>query len=229
MELDCETFREGLVKYGKSRFLESFRKLKRIKTFLMSKEIRLLIVDLECTCNDSPPLERSEVEIIEIGAVIGRLCENSFEIISQIQIYVRPIYHPQLTPFCINLTGIEQSLVSGASTLITACEELSNWLSNYAPDAWSSWGKFDATQFEMETGLKQLCNPLAQLKYLNIKQLFARKRGHRIGLGKAIELSGLTFLGRPHSGLDDARNIANLINHDPLLRRAIQVRAEVDK
>ncbi|HSX50756.1 MAG TPA: 3'-5' exonuclease [Cellvibrio sp.] len=195
----------------------------------MNKEIKLLIVDLECTCNDSPPLTRSEVEIIEIGAVIGRLGNNSFEIMSQIQLYVRPIYHPQLTPFCTNLTGIKQSLVSSAPTLVTAYEELSAWLSNYTPDAWSSWGKFDATQFEMETGLKQLCNPLAQYNHLNIKQLFARKRGHRVGLGKAIELSGLTFLGRPHSGLDDAKNIANLINHDPLLRGAIQVRTEVDK
>lgn len=194
----------------------------------MSKEIKLLIVDLECTCNDSPPFARNEVEIIEIGAVIGKLGDDSFEIMSHIQLYVRPIYHPQLTPFCTTLTGIGQSLISNAPTLNTACDELSTWLSNHAPDVWCSWGKFDATQFEMETGFKQLCNPLARLNHLNIKQLFARKRGHRIGLGKAIELSGLTFLGRPHSGLDDAKNIANLINHDPLLRGAIQVRVNID-
>lgn len=38
----------------------------------MKEQATLLIIDLECTCNDDPPLARDEVEIIEIGAVIGR-------------------------------------------------------------------------------------------------------------------------------------------------------------
>ncbi|MOA69379.1 hypothetical protein D3C78_1975310 [compost metagenome] len=33
----------------------------------------------------------------------------------------------------------------------------------------------------------------------------------RVGLNRALEMSGLTFLGTQHRGLDDARNIARLL------------------
>lgn len=192
----------------------------------MKDQATILIIDLECTCNDDPPLARDEMEIIEIGAVIGKLTTQAFEVLDAVQLYVRPVIHPELTQFCTELTGIEQNQVAGTPTLDSACDTFLEWLSKYAPDAWGSWGKFDATQFGMETGLKQLQNPLAQLSHLNIKQLFARKRGHRVGLGRAIELSGMSFQGRPHSGLDDAKNIAHLVNHDSLIREAILARVE---
>lgn len=183
-----------------------------------------MIIDLECTCNDDPPLARDEGEIIEIGAIIGELTSQAFEVLAEVQLYVRPVINPDLTQFCSELTGIGQNQVAEAPTLDSACDTFLKWLSQYAPDAWGSWGKFDAAQFEMETGLKQIHNPLGQLSHLNIKQLFARKRGHRVGLGRAIELSGMLFQGRPHSGLDDAKNIAHLVNHDSLIREAILAR-----
>ncbi len=190
----------------------------------MNKPSRLLLIDLECTCNDDPPLPKGESEIIEIGMVLGQLGSEGFTVIDGLQLYVQPTTHPTLTQFCTELTGIEQKTVNDAPLLKAALKQLAGFLEKYSPTAWGSWGKFDARQFDQETANKSLPNPLASMPHHNIKQLFARKRGHRVGLARAVQLSGLSFQGQHHSGLDDARNIGRLIDHDDLLREAVMKR-----
>ena len=48
---------------------------------------------------------------------------------------------------------------------------------------------------------------------VNLKNLFAKKQkiGREIGLGRALIKSGLQFIGTPHRGIDDAKNIARLL------------------
>lgn len=181
----------------------------------------LLLIDLECTCNDVPPLPKGESEIIEIGMVFGVLEQTGFIIVDELQLYVQPTVHPVLTRFCIELTGIQQATLNHALQLNIVISQLAGFLEKHDPSAWGSWGKFDARQFEQETASKYLPNPLESIPHLNIKQLFARKRGHRVGLGRAIQLSGLSFIGNQHSGLDDARNIGQLIDNDHLLRNTV--------
>ncbi len=190
----------------------------------MNNPPSLLLIDLECTCNDDPPLPKGESEIIEIGMVLGQLGSEGFSVIDELQLYVQPTTHPTVTPFCIELTGIEQETVNHAPLLKAALSQLTCFLEKNSPIAWGSWGKFDARQFEVETANKSLPNPLTSMSHHNIKQLFARKRGHRVGLARAVQLSGLSFHGRHHSGLDDARNIGQLIDHDDLLREAVMKR-----
>ena len=181
----------------------------------------ILIIDIECTCNEDPPLEREKVEIIEIGAVIGQLYSDSFKVLDTLQLYVQPTLTSKLTPFCTSLTGIGQHTVDSAPKLSAALTNFENWISTFQIKNWVSWGKFDEKQFQVETNLKSLVNPLQGFQHLNMKQLYARKRGHRVGIFKAIELSKLEFIGQHHSGLDDARNIAQLLETDERLRGAI--------
>lgn len=69
--------------------------------------------------------------------------------------------------------------------------------------------------------MKSLENPLANLQHLNLKSLFARKYGHRVGLERALGLRKLVFKGKPHSGIDDAKNVAQLLSAEPILREAV--------
>lgn len=126
----------------------------------------------------------------------------------------------------MELTGISQKQVDNADELGRVLSSLQSWLTSVSPQAWGSWGKFDHRQFEEETMAKGLFNPLDRLKHINIKQLFARKRKHRVGLGRALERSNMVFEGRQHSGIADARNIARLIEADELLRGAVLQRVE---
>ncbi|MEL6327929.1 MAG: 3'-5' exonuclease [Cyanobacteria bacterium J06626_23] len=61
-----------------------------------------LVVDLEATCADDKSIPRKQMEIIEIGAVM--LHARSLQIESEFQSFIRPVVHPQLTPFCTALT-----------------------------------------------------------------------------------------------------------------------------
>ena len=79
---------------------------------------RFLIVDLEATCCDINSIPRSEMEIIEIGAV---MVENrSFEITDEFQTFIKPERTPKLTPFCTELTSISQSEVDAAPNFVAA-------------------------------------------------------------------------------------------------------------
>ena len=70
----------------------------------MSDSLRyLLILDFEATCGDAV---EGQNEIIEFPTLVYDLKED--KVLSTFHEYVRPVLHPTLTPFCINLTGITQ-------------------------------------------------------------------------------------------------------------------------
>ena len=66
----------------------------------------LLILDFEATCGDAI---EGQNEIIEIPTLLYSIEHD--EVQATFHEYVKPVLHPTLTPFCTNLTGIEQ--VSG--------------------------------------------------------------------------------------------------------------------
>lgn len=185
----------------------------------MSEHLNIALIDLECTC-DCENFERNEHEIIEIGAVAGLLTEATFEVLDEMQLFVRPLLIPQLSAFCISLTGIQQATVNGAQTLADALPLLECWLNQNQIKMWCSWGKFDDKQFQIECKEKSLGNPLENIFHCNVKQIYARKFNHRVGLGRALQLRGLEFWGRPHSGIDDARNVGQLLSSEKILRDA---------
>ena len=91
-----------------------------------SRCANIALIDLECTCNDDDIF--GPHEIIEIGSVLGKLSLESFEIVDELQIYVRPTINPTLTNFCTDLTGITQDIVDAAKTLDNALPVFQNWL-----------------------------------------------------------------------------------------------------
>lgn len=64
----------------------------------------LLVLDFEATCEEGAPV--GPQEIIEFPTLLYNLDKNEVE--ARFHEYVRPIKVPTLTPFCTNLTGIEQ-------------------------------------------------------------------------------------------------------------------------
>uniref|UniRef100_A0A7N4PG46 Exonuclease domain-containing protein n=1 Tax=Sarcophilus harrisii TaxID=9305 RepID=A0A7N4PG46_SARHA len=50
------------------------------------------------------------------------------EIESTFHMYVQPAVHPQLTPFCTELTGIIQGMVDGQPNLQQVLERVDEWM-----------------------------------------------------------------------------------------------------
>ncbi len=171
-----------------------------------------LVIDLEATTSEGgkafPP---REMETIEIGAVLVRA--STLEPVDEYQTFVKPIRHPVLLPFCTELTGIRQDMVDGAPLFHEAFAGMKRRLiaGRDGLVVWGSWGNFDAEQFQRDcwhNGVRYAMPP-----HLNMKDALSAAQGWRKGYGmaKALTRCGLTLKGAHHRGIDDARNIAQML------------------
>jgi len=167
----------------------------------------ILCIDLEATCD--PGWQLDEMEIIEIGAV---LCGLDGIELSRFQTFVKPAQRPVLTDFCTELTGIAQAQVDSAPGIAGALLMLSEWAGWCSPDLWISWGQFDEDLVRLECQRAGVGYPMP-CQHHNAKKLFAKAQRFkkRVGLKTAVEkITKIGWIGRHHSGIDDARNLARM-------------------
>ena len=169
-----------------------------------------LVVDLEATCCDKQSIPRDEMETIEIGAVLAD--GNTLAVVDEFCTFIKPVRHPILTSFCTDLTTITQSDVDNAPRYPRAIQDFQQWLENYQHFLFSSWGNYDKTQLQRDSQYHRLPFPISA-PHMNIKREFSRKQGLRkaCGMSKALALCGLQLSGTLHRGIDDARNMVQLL------------------
>ncbi len=167
-----------------------------------------LVIDLEATCSNNGMVPRTEMEIIEIGAVL--LSSSNLKAVDEFQSFVRPVRHPQLTKFCRELTGIKQRQVDAAPGFGAVLMAMCDWMDDHAPLVFCSWGNYDRTQLRADCDHHGVAYPFSD-EHINLKAEFAQATGRKkMGLQGALRSVGLTFIGSHHRGIDDARNIASL-------------------
>jgi 3'-5' exoribonuclease 1 len=173
----------------------------------------LLVVDLEATCDDrthEPCLvPKHEMETIEIGAVL--VDSATLEPDSEIGVFVRPVRHPRLTPFCTRLTSITQADVDGAPSFPAAAASVERFLAGRSA-LFCSWGDYDRNQLAQDAAYHGVELPFTR-HHVNLKKRFSEQLGEskRFGMDGALRRVGLTLDGTHHRGIDDARNIARLL------------------
>ena len=168
-----------------------------------------LIIDLEATCCNRGTIQRDEMETIEIGAVLVE--SNSLKIIDEYSIFIKPKLNPLLTKFCVTLTTITQEDVDKAVGYIEAMGSFESWFRQYDDFLFCSWGDYDKYQFKRDCELHNIEYPFGN-KHLNIKKEFAKKQEVKpCGLDRALDMVGLELLGTHHRGIDDARNMGQLM------------------
>ena len=169
-----------------------------------------LIVDLEATCSDDRSIRRRNTEIIEIGAVM--LNAKTLEIESEYQTFIKPVLHPQLTDFCISLTSISQTDVDNAPLFPEALQDFQQWFYPFGSYLFCSWGDYDKNQFQQDCKLYNLGYPFPS-GHLNIKKAFSEAIGSskKFGMKQALAKLNLPLKGTHHRGIDDAKNIASIV------------------
>ena len=181
----------------------------------------LIIVDLEATCwakdePDRPP--KTEMEIIEIGAVH---LPPTLEMGATFQTFVRPGIHPELSPFCRELTTITQAQVDEAPTFDGALLLFLRWIIDTVPGPWDqlalgSWGNFDKNQFVQDSTRWATSLPrFFTQRHINLKTEYAQWQGvsSRIEVTAAVQHLGWSWEGTHHRALDDAQMIARLTQY----------------
>lgn len=181
----------------------------------------LLVLDIEATC-DSPQQEAPH-EIIEWPVVA--LDVRSCSVVAEFRRIVRPTENGTLSRFCTELTGITQAEVDAAQPLDVVLAEFDAWLVErgyLAPDgspaarfALCTDGPWDLCHFTAaECARKRIAQPAYLRTYVNVRKAFCKAyklRGPRgMSLKRQLAKLGLRYEGRPHSGIDDARNIARV-------------------
>jgi inhibitor of KinA sporulation pathway (predicted exonuclease) len=170
----------------------------------------ILIIDVEATCSNDGSVPREKMEIIEIGAIM--INKNDINIISEFDIFIKPIMFPTLTEFCINLTSITQSDVDTALMFKDAFNIFRNWLNNFNNDyVFSSWGNFDRDILLRETKNKDVLYPFSN--HVNLKSLFSQSinRKKQYGVRKGLNIIKENFDGIPHRAINDVKNMVKFL------------------
>lgn len=187
-----------------------------------SKITRFCVLDFEKTCEDR---EKDSTwgpqEIIEFPSVL--LSTSSNDIVGQFESFVKPVVNPALTAFCSELTGITQEQVNSASSLKEVLEKHHKWLREHAPEEdkciFVTCGDMD-----LKTSLPQDPNivgeelPKCYQRWINIKKEFGSfytqwfKKGKQArNMTDMLERLEIPLGGHHHSGIDDCRNIAKVV------------------
>lgn len=177
---------------------------------------RLIVLDFEATCERNQSLKPQE--IIEFPSVLVDLKTES--LVDEFQSFVKPVAHPTLTPFCIELTGIQQSDVNDAPSFSEALAAHQAWLEGHQALDDEDTLMLTCGDWDLNVMLPEQCR-IAQIDYsglpsmyhrwVNIKQVFAglkgTKKGH-LGMVGMLRALDLPLRGRHHRGIDDCYNIA---------------------
>lgn len=170
----------------------------------------LLIIDIECTCEENTI--NFNYEIIEIGAV---WLDEFGNITNEFQAFVKPLLNSELTLFCKQLTNIQQEDVASADSFAIVAKQLHDFSKLYSNGIWGSWGSSDLKQIEIESERHGIQNPLLEMQHRNLKKEFAKLRKiKQVGVKKALELLKIDNSVNLHRALEDARKIAALVHCD---------------
>ncbi|XP_072130744.1 ERI1 exoribonuclease 3-like [Mobula birostris] len=174
-----------------------------------------LVLDFEATCDEQLI---NPQEIIEFP--ILKLHGRTLEIESTFHTYVQPIVHPKLTSFCTKLTGIEQSMVDGKPTLPEVLQMVDDWMrDNGLLDPKVNSIFVTCGDWDLKTMLPGQCQYLGLpvpdyfKKWINLKKAYSFAMGKYPKNGLPFMISGLNLqhIGKLHSGIDDCKNIANIM------------------
>ncbi|CAD5125677.1 DgyrCDS13879 [Dimorphilus gyrociliatus] len=173
-----------------------------------------LVLDFEATCDDKVSIQPQE--IIEFPCI--KVNAQTFESEKVFHRYVKPVYRPQLTPFCTELTGIIQDMVENENNFIEVFKDFDIWMKEELLEKEKSFAFVTCGDWDLKTMLPSQCRtsncnkPNYFNSWINIKRSFSDVTGTwPRGMIPMLRQLKLKHEGRHHSGIDDCRNIANIL------------------
>ncbi|MFK4135944.1 exonuclease domain-containing protein [Pseudomonas luteola] len=168
---------------------------------------KLVSFDMEMCCWNEG--DRDVGEIISIGLVEIDLHRGV--LLRESQYIVKPV-KDAVSEYCTQLTGLTQALVNKQGKPLHDVLDSIKRKFGGPQKIYTAWGTDDQYLSKQCSELGIESSPIQSC--LNAAQLYAirkRHKGGRLSMVKAMASEGLTFQGKQHSALDDARNLARLI------------------
>nr|CAD7438108.1 unnamed protein product [Timema bartmani] len=209
---------EGSTEILRKRLKNHYRKQKLTNANLLTVSKLFpyyVIVDFEATCEEVNAPNYPH-EIIEFPAVL--VDTEKQKVLDHFQAYCRPVLNPTLSDFCVELTGITQDQVESASLFPEVLANFEAWLAKHKLGTKHKYavvtdGPWDMGRFLYgQCKISEISYPQFGKKWVNIRKVFSNfYRCKRFCLKLMLEHIEMIFEGRPHCGLDDARNIARIL------------------
>ena len=171
--------------------------------------MNFIVYDIEATCWETPPPNMVQ-ETIEIGAVKV----NSYgEVLDIFERFIRPELYPMLSPFCQELTTIQQPTINRARPFPEVIEDFKEWSGILDGEDYllCSWGSFDKKILVQDCEFHDLDADWVE-QHINVRRQYhdlKRWRSYK-GLKKVVELEGYEFTGTYHRGVSDAKNLTKI-------------------
>jgi inhibitor of KinA sporulation pathway (predicted exonuclease) len=170
---------------------------------------KILVIDVEATCWEGDPPEGEVSEMIEIGLCVLDVASGEREPARAIMVQPQ---HSTLSEYCIQLTTITPEMLTDGMHFAEACDLLRGEYGSHQR-TWASYGDYDRLQFVKQCEAWGIPYPFGH-SHINVKNLLALQLGLKkeVGLQVGTSLLGLTFEGSIHRGVDDAWNIAAVLD-----------------
>jgi inhibitor of KinA sporulation pathway (predicted exonuclease) len=168
------------------------------------------VIDVECTCWEPPSAKPTYAisEIIEIGVAVVDI--NEFKILENHALMVRP-QKSEVSEFCERLTSLNRYDLMSGQLFQSAVQELENTFKT-KDRLFVSWGDYDRKMFESNCETYNCPYPFGP-RHLNLRNVFTMLHSLKSepSINEALALIGSHFNGREHRGVDDSRNIAEIL------------------
>ncbi len=168
--------------------------------------MKIIIVDLECTCWETASDGVGKtMEIIEVGLA---MYDGDNQMVTREPVcLIKPVYST-VSPFCTKLTSLTQGMLLSMPTWDQVYKGL---YQEYAHYIWASFGDFDRSMLERQAKLFEVPVPFSH-QHINVKALASAKLNKRIkGMTHALRELNIPLIGTHHRGSDDAYNIGKIL------------------
>jgi 3'-5' exoribonuclease 1 len=176
----------------------------------------LLVLDFEATCEKVNPQDYIH-EIIEFPVLLFEV--ETLKIVDKFHSYCRPFLNPNLSTFCIELTGIQQSQVDSAPSFSDVFEAFLEWIKSKELGTKYNFSLVTDCPWDIKNCLFPQCAlanvtfPSFASKWIDMRKLFSSFYQTPSGnLSNMLDMLGMSFEGREHNGMDDSRNIVRVLH-----------------
>lgn len=176
-----------------------------------------IILDLEMnpvSKDNKEAFKNLRKETIEIGAL---KLDKNFNIIDKFNVFVKPQYNHQVTPYITQLTGIVSTVTMKAPYFEEALNDFVNWIGDTGVIRVYSWSDNDLHQLKWECGFKEIEFPKVLKRWLDIQKVFPRMMGlyndrRQIALKEAVQYFDIKMDNKKvHNALYDSELTTELL------------------
>ncbi|CAI2181388.1 5963_t:CDS:2 [Funneliformis geosporum] len=174
-----------------------------------------LCFDVEATCVKGGGFNYMN-EIIEFPILL--LDSKSFDIVDIFHSYVKPSKNSILSDFCRELTGISQSTIDASPLFPEMLDKFQEFMHRHKlfyenSCAFITDGPWDIRDFiTKQCSISKIPRPsYFSLPWVDIRSLYSEYYNcGKCNIIRMLEIYGLKFEGREHSGIDDAKNLVRI-------------------